>query len=93
MRQLLNRHGGSDRDIAAILDVDPSTVWRLRHKKIVKVSRYIQALSDKVGVPVLGVDRAALEDLVELAEQSPALRALLLALHNFLQEYAQATEA
>jgi hypothetical protein len=42
---------------------------------------------------VLGVDRAALEDLVELAEQSPALRALLLALHNFLQEYAQATEA
>jgi hypothetical protein len=93
MQQLLDRHGGSDRDIAAILNVDPSTVWRLRHKKIAKVSKYIQALSDKIGAPVLGVDRTALEDLVELAEQSPALRALLLALRNFLQEDAQATKA
>ena len=89
VQQMLQRQGGNDRQIAELLGINPSTVWRLRNRRIFKVSKYLRLMSEKLEAPSPEGERAELQDLLTLADQSPALKAVLIALRDFLQEDAQ----
>jgi transcriptional regulator with XRE-family HTH domain len=85
---LLQAIGLNDREIGEQIGVTQSTVWRLRHRKISKVSKYITKLSALASSPA-GADHALNpEKLVALAEHSPALKSLLVSLIKFMQEDA-----
>jgi hypothetical protein len=81
---LLGKSGLNDRQIGERIGVDQSTVWRLRNGRIAKVSRYIGLLEKQVpgATPENGF-----EGLEELAGQSPAFRAVLEALLQFMHEH------
>lgn len=85
---LLKRVGLNDREIGERIGVNQSTIWRLRHRYIKKVDRYLEALSRVVGDPQPDGTELDLERLVALAEQSPGLKAVLLSLKQFMQEDA-----
>lgn len=78
----------NDREIGAKIGVTQSTVWRLRHRKISKVSKYISklgALVPSAPQESRGLDPAK---LAALAEHSPALKSVLESLMTFMQEDA-----
>ena len=81
------RSGMPDTEIAAVLGVNQSTAWRLRHGKIAKTASHQRKLDDYLG-------RAAsdqvddLSELTAIAQTSPALRETLAALRRLLHENA-----
>ena len=78
----------NDREIGVEIGVTQSTVWRLRHRKISKVSKYIRKLSALLpGKPEDGQGLNS-EKLAALAEHSPALKSVLVSLMSFMQEDA-----
>lgn len=85
---LLRRLGEDDREVAARLEVDPSTAWRLRNRKIAKINKYIVAATLALGEELPQVVDPALAELLAQAQSSPRLRALLLSLRDILQEAA-----
>jgi hypothetical protein len=85
---LLKRLALNDREVGELIGVHQTTIWRLRHRKIRKLDKYIDLLEALPGssTPIEGsldIDR-----LAALAEESPALRSLLVSLTRFMQEDA-----
>jgi transcriptional regulator with XRE-family HTH domain len=91
--RLLQRLGFTDREIAARLRIDPATVWRLRHRKIAKIAKYITAAEQALGEAPATLDDPALEELLTQAQASPRLKVLLLSLRDALQEAARPSES
>ena len=83
IRILLEKIGLNDRQIGEQIGVDQSTIWRLRNGRTSKVSRYIDRLEALVPEPAASHD---FESLEALAGQSPAFRAVLEALMQFMHE-------
>ena len=80
---LLEKCGLNDREIGQQIGADQSTVWRLRNGKISKVGRYIEPLERLVPARKTQGDLA---ELADLAKQSPALKAVLESLLQFMHE-------
>ena len=90
---LLKRVGLNDRAIGAKIGAHQTTIWRLRNRKIQKLGKYIAALEGLCGgnpAPKGGFDA---DRLAALANESPALRAILVSLTEFMQEDATALRA
>jgi transcriptional regulator with XRE-family HTH domain len=83
VRILLEKIGLNDRQIGERIGVDQSTIWRLRNGRTSKVSRYIGRLEALVREPTAS---DGFESLEALADQSPAFRAVLEALMQFMHE-------
>ncbi|HYC97029.1 helix-turn-helix domain-containing protein [Brevundimonas sp.] len=80
---LLEKSGLNDRQISEHLGTNQSTVWRLRHGKISKIDKYIEPLECLIPGYVA---QGNLAELSDLAEQSPAFRAVLESLMRFMHE-------
>lgn len=83
VRSLLEKIGLNDRQLGELIGVDQSTIWRLRNGQTTRVSRYIGRLEALVPK---GAASDGFESLEELADQSPAFRAVLEALMHFMHE-------
>lgn len=86
---LVHRFGGDDTQLAAILDISRSMVWRLKHAKIQKMWRYIHALERHIGVAQAESVDGVLDDLKLWSTESPELREMLISLHKIVQESAK----
>ncbi len=77
----------TDAEVAAVLGVNQSTVSRLKNAKIAKVLKYQHKLDGH-----LGAGRASQADdfseLMAMAQASPSLREVLLALQRLMHESA-----
>lgn len=83
----IERSGMTDAELATLLKVNQSTISRLRHGKIAKVSKYQRKLDAHFGLG--GGDRDNdLSELMATAQSSPALRETLVALHRLMRENA-----
>lgn len=90
---LLKRVGLNDRAVGAKIGAHQTTIWRLRNRKIQKLDKYIAALETLCGAAVAPKDGFDVERLAALANESPALRALLVSLTEFMQEDATTLRA
>jgi len=85
---LIDRFEGDDTELAALLGVSRTTVWRLKSGKIFKISKYISALEMQMdGTAADTLDRV-IEDLANWSRHSAEVRALLTSLHTVLHEPA-----
>ena len=85
---LIDRFQGSDTDLAALLGVSRTTVWRLKSGKISKLNKYIVVLEDQIGGAKADSLNRVLEDLATWSRHSAEVRAVLTSLHNVLHEPA-----
>jgi hypothetical protein len=88
---LVDQSGLGDRALAAMLGVDQSTAWRLRHGKIAKMSVYTAKLETHLGITGTGEDASEdvlVSDLVALARHSPGLKQALIALRKIMHNHA-----
>lgn len=85
---LLARVKESDAELGRALGVNQSTVWRLRHGRIGKIDKYIPRLEAHLGLQEGATAPDRLDAILTLAEQSPALADVLVALGRFMQERA-----
>lgn len=83
----ISRSGMADAELAALLDVNQSTISRLKHGKIAKVSKYQRKLDAYLGLGDKGRDDD-LSELMVTAQSSPALRETLVALQRLMRENA-----
>lgn len=81
---MLAASGLKDAALVQILNTSQSTVSRLRHCKIRKVGKYLEAL-DESGVCRPDFD-ACMRDLARAAVSRPSLKQLLEKLHSLMQE-------
>lgn len=89
LEDLLTRTGLNDRQIGELIGVSQPTAWRLRHGRIAKISRYIDALESHLHVSEADMsDKDLVIDLVGYAERVPAFRQALISLHKVMRESA-----
>jgi|GEM_PF-6309964 len=86
---LLRRLGQNDREIGEKIGVAQSTIWRLRNRKISKVTKYIEMINRATGVSLNDGVGLEFAELIALAEESPGLEAILIALSQFMREDAR----
>lgn len=92
LARIMVESGQPDSFFVRLFGVNQSTVWRLRHKQIQKVNRYL-AVCQRLGITrdnQRGID--LIETMMALgraAEDSPELRLLLDALHKFVHKSEQ----
>ena len=88
---LVGRSGLGDKALAKLLDVDQSTVWRLRHGKIAKMKNYLDRLEAHLGTSTADEqpsEQSLVSDLVALSQHSPGLKQALVALYNIMHNRA-----
>jgi len=74
-------------ELAAVLGVNQSTISRLEHGKIAKISKYQEKLDEYLGYGASdGIDDFS--ELLAMAQFSPALRETLIALQRLMREMA-----
>jgi transcriptional regulator with XRE-family HTH domain len=84
---LAQRSGLSDADLAKVLKVNQSTVWRLKNDRIAKNEKHIALLERHIQQSPSTEDDE-LDDLIAMAKLSPRLRTALLALRRLMHEDA-----
>lgn len=85
---LIDRFDGNDTELARLLAVDRTTVWRLKNGKIRKLDKYVDALSAVVGSSESVTIEMAIGDLALWARRSPDVRTVLMSLHEMLRNSA-----
>jgi transcriptional regulator with XRE-family HTH domain len=83
----IDRSGLTDAQLAEILNVNQSTVSRLRHQLIKKVAKYQKGLDAHLGRST-DADGDEISDLMSMATLSPALRDTLMAIERLMRENA-----
>lgn len=88
---LVEKLGLGDRALGALLGVNQSTAWRLRHGKIAKITSYIATVEARLGIASANGDASEdvlVSDLAALARHSPGLKQALVALHQIMHNRA-----
>ena len=83
----ISRSGMTDAELALVLGVNQSTISRLRHCKIMNVAKHQRKLDEHLGT-VTADQTGDLSELIAMAETSPALHEMLVALCRFMRENA-----
>lgn len=84
----MQRTGLDDGELAALLEVDRSTLWRLRNAKIQKKTKHLARLEKYLrGKEDVAADDPA-QYLSAIAKTSTGLRSVLKALQKLMQENA-----
>lgn len=83
----ISRSGLTDAELATVLGVNQSTVSRLKHGRISKVTKHQRKLDEYLGRAATG-QIGGLSELMAIAESSPALRETLAALYRLMRENA-----
>lgn len=85
---LINRFEGGEAELAVVLGVSRTTVWRLKSGKISKINKYLDVLEKRIeDVKSDSLDRV-LEDLITWSRHSVEVRAVLTSLHAALHNPA-----
>jgi hypothetical protein len=85
---LIERSGLSDDQLEGLFGVHQTTVWRLRHGRIAKIGKYVEALEAHFADAGEQSDRRMLEDLLALSHHSAEVRTILESLHSLMRETA-----
>jgi len=85
---LAHRFRGSDAELAAVLSISRSMLWRLKNKKIQKLDRYIRALEVHLGAGEPEPLDRILDDLRLWSSESAEVRDVLHSLHKVLRDPA-----